>query len=58
MDTSNVGADDTLKKRKSFDNGDLLEDEKEVMSIEEVKVSSPAKKLREKSGIMLRAYSE
>ena len=58
MDTSNVGADDTLKKRKSFDNGDLLEEEKGVMSIEEVKVSSPAKKLREKSGIMLRAYSE
>merc|ERR1712192_233068 len=31
MDTSNVGADDTLKKRKSFDNGDLLEEEKGVM---------------------------
>ena len=50
MDTSKLRADDTLRKRKSFD-----KEEMEVMSIEEVKVSSPAKKLREKSGIMLRA---
>ena len=52
MDTSKVGADDALRKRKSVDKEDLLE-EMEVMSIEEVVGSSPVKKRREKSGIKI-----
>ena len=52
MDTSKVGADDALRKRKSVDKEDLLE-EMEVMSIEEVEGSSPVKKRREKSGIKI-----
>ena len=52
MDTSKVGADDALRKRKSVDKEDLLED-MEVMSIEEVEGSSPVKKRREKSGIKI-----
>ena len=44
MDTSKIRADDSLRKRKSFDKEDLLEE------MEEVEGSSPVKKLREKSG--------
>ena len=57
IDTSKVRADDALRKRKSVDKEDLLE-EMEVMSIEEVEGSSPVKKLREKSGRMIPPCSE
>ena len=49
-DSSKDRADDALRKRKSVDKEDSLEEEMEVMSIEEVKGSSPVKKFREKSG--------
>ena len=49
-DKSKDRADDALRKRKSVDKEDSLEEEMEVMSIEEVKGSSPVKKFREKSG--------
>ena len=52
IDTSKVRADDALRKRKSVDKEDLLE-EMEVMSIEEVEGSSPVKKLREMPGIKI-----
>ena len=57
MDTSKVRADDALRKGKFVDKEDLLE-EMEVMSIEEVKGSSPVKKRGEKSGIKFSPCSE
>ena len=53
-DMSKDGADEpTLKKRKSVEKENLLEEGLEVMSIEMNPTPSSAKKIREKSGILL-----
>ena len=57
MDISKVRADDSLRKRKSVDKEDLLEEMK-VMSIEGVEGLSPVKKLRDKSGIKITQCSK